>query len=1091
MRLTAILLSLMPFIVTMRLDPERIAARLRIEQEIENDKLERSLRGRRQLQPKEISIQVTAPLFSSRLFEYGANAGDSELPIGLDIGKKLDLQKALKFYGNDYQTIYVLSNGAIGFDVSTRTYKQDVFPKGARMIAPFWNRNDLRTGGHVYYREVTKGRALERGQSEIRYQYDKIVKVLSAVIVTWEKMQPLNADALPEENTNTFQAAFFVTENSTYANFIYSNIGWTQGAEAGFNEGNSGHHFALPTSGTGNIMYLEEYGNTGIPGEWMFEMSDKTIHRCKLGIKGKTCDEECAAGEWGADCAQCCHCSQGNCHPVTGECARGCHQCWTGKNCQTKSKECDRRSSNIQCAPNAIMFTDYDRCGEPVQRCGCLEGFSGDGHKSCKDIDECQKANICHADAICTNTPGRYFCQCKKGYSGDGKIECKKEFLYSNHGHQSLPTSKNAKVSWQLKNPLKLLGDVKDKLTISTSGVISLSDLGPLTSKHLSSLNMSVLAPFYAPIDISKGGSITVSEVTDSHVLSRTSRSVIDNFKDNSFVARSALVITYENITGGNQLLGNTFQTVLIGGSNDKKSQVTYVQFLYENMMWSDSAEAGIITNDASTSLSLPGSGTEGLQQLSQLSNVNQPGVWIYEIDEPFIQPCPSEKMLPPYCDREKDSSVESVRTIQKSEVQKNLNAKSENLVIPPIPIGAPRFITPTFENSPRKIVPSLVQASESLKESGTTHRPRPQFISTSHRPLVSIAQEDFNIDEDVFQTEPARTTFPPVMTIVPEIFNGNKKKLPDFNFSQTSVQSTSTAPPTQEPTFPTFSLNDETETANTLFTEKVATAASAEKPRMFSVKEIELDSEEVTSPEGTSESNPIITNSIPVEMTKTSLTNPHTVDVLAKTTGAEATKPISHPPIFIFTSSTTRKPATTIATPRNKPVIVTGRPTANDQAHSVADNSKLAIIIPTGIVAVWVILLIIIALVVCCRRRSSSAHLRAMYGPTYGVRPTAYAIKRGSKHLEGSYDENVDKSARLSGEMNGYNQSGRISLYGSYWNLQQNLSAASSSSSNGPSNRPSPPFNSHSHYINHNNISNSNNYNNNPTRFSYGAARY
>ena len=65
------------------------------------------------------------------------------------------------------------------------------------------------------------------------------------------------------KNTNTFQLALFSTSNGTFANFIYSNIGWTQGAEAGFNAGDGNNFFALPTSGTGNIMYLEDYGNTG------------------------------------------------------------------------------------------------------------------------------------------------------------------------------------------------------------------------------------------------------------------------------------------------------------------------------------------------------------------------------------------------------------------------------------------------------------------------------------------------------------------------------------------------------------------------------------------------------------------------------------------------------------------------------------------------------------------------------------------------------------------------------------------------------------------------------------------------------------
>jgi hypothetical protein len=118
--------------------------------------------------------------------------------------------------------------------------------------------------------------------------------------------------------------------------------------QAGFNKGDgSGEHFSLPTSGTGNIMYLEEYGNTGIPGEWMFELDDEHIVRCKVGIKGDTCDEgrkplvgrgfaECSAMEWGADCAKCCHCAESvGCDSVSGACPGACSDCWTGApNCQ-------------------------------------------------------------------------------------------------------------------------------------------------------------------------------------------------------------------------------------------------------------------------------------------------------------------------------------------------------------------------------------------------------------------------------------------------------------------------------------------------------------------------------------------------------------------------------------------------------------------------------------------------------------------------------------------------------------------------------------------------------------------------------------
>ncbi|KIH55554.1 hypothetical protein ANCDUO_14289 [Ancylostoma duodenale] len=53
---------------------------------------------------------------------------------------------------------------------------------------------------------------------------------------------------------------------------------------------------------------------------------------------------------------------------------------------------------------------------------------------------------------------------------------------------------------------------------------------------------------------------------------------------------------------------------------------------------------------------------------------------------------------------------------------------------------------------------------------------------------------------------------------------------------------------------------------------------------------------------------------------------------------------------------------------------------------------------------------------------RSSSAQLRP-YGPVYSVQPTAYALKRNGKHVEGSYEDHLEKAARISNEMNAFNQ--------------------------------------------------------------------
>ena len=36
------------------------------------------------------------------------------------------------------------------------------------------------------------------------------------------------------------------------------------------------------------------------------------------------------------------------------------------------------------------------------------------------DINECQRDNACHSEAMCINLAGSYTCTCKDGYKGDG-----------------------------------------------------------------------------------------------------------------------------------------------------------------------------------------------------------------------------------------------------------------------------------------------------------------------------------------------------------------------------------------------------------------------------------------------------------------------------------------------------------------------------------------------------------------------------------------------------------------------------------------------------------------------------------------------
>ncbi|GMT19356.1 hypothetical protein PFISCL1PPCAC_10653, partial [Pristionchus fissidentatus] len=926
------------FVVTataMRVDPERIAARLRIEAAEEAEKALQIGRSRRQLAtPKEISIQVTAPLFSSRLFEYGKNAGDSQLPQQLDSIKKLDLKHPLEFYGESTKQVYILANGGIGFDPSSKNYKPNSFPGNLRLIAPFWNRNDVREKGIVWYREVTTGRVLERGQSEIRYQYEKAVKVHSAIVVTWENMQPLGAAPLVAESTNTFQAAIFITDQGAFANFIYSNIGWTQGAEAGFNRGNGKAHYALPTSGTGQIMYLEEYGNTGIPGEWMFEMGKEAVIRCKAGIKGDTCDAECGTGEWGEDCARCCHCSTKEqikggetCHPLTGECPSGCGTCWSGVGCATRLDSCGGLGGNRSCVINALSFTDSDRCGEIIQRCQCLEGYKGDGYKQCNDVDECAREGVCHENAVCTNTPGRYFCQCKEGFTGDGVRSCKSSFLFSNANHQSLPTGRSSKISYRLRSPQVWFGREIDQLTITSTGLIGLDG----SSSDLHGPSTFGVAPFYSSlIDTSKGGTVTVAEVTDSDVLTRVARVIRSAISDPSFISSGALIVTSTNVSTENSPGRNTYQSVIVTGTNSLHEPRSYSLFLFDRIDWSQGGESVIQSGDSTTSISLPGSGSEGMMQLSHLSNIGQPGVWLYRIDTPSISPCPRENLLPPFCD---EPIPKSAQPPVKPPTPTVIEFAPMN-IIPEVIQGPKATLKTTTKRPIPATTTTLPSTFPSLRqETKTPSRQLPVFQSTPHKPLVSLSDEDIeDIPPDAFEM-----TLPPFVTVIPEIFtpttaNGEKQRekiLPHFEKSSTSAPSTTV-----------------------VTTERATTTISPVEER-----------KEITVP---TPINIDFNNEEPVKEVHNVVETPHeevkedlhqTIDEVDE---EEETKPI-----FVFT--TTPKPTPPPSKPRH-PQIVTGTKktsttTETPLFHSEAEAnaSKLAIIIPSSIVVVWIFLLIVI----------------------------------------------------------------------------------------------------------------------------------
>ncbi len=63
--------------------------------------------------------------------------------------------------------------------------------------------------------------------------------------------------------------------------------------------------------------------------------------------------------------------------------------------------------------------------------------------------------------------------------------------------------------------------------------------------------------------------------------------------------------------------------------------QLSFVTFLYDDIQWTDSghAVAGINAGDDVRSVTLPGSGTEDIRNLTTTSNVGVDGMWMYRVD--------------------------------------------------------------------------------------------------------------------------------------------------------------------------------------------------------------------------------------------------------------------------------------------------------------------------------------------------------------------------------------------------------------------------------------------------------------------------
>nr|XP_049609383.1 nidogen-2 isoform X32 [Syngnathus scovelli] len=253
------------------------------------------------------SMCVVAGIQRSQMFPYGMSSGDSLLEEGDDeTSKVLSLPKPFYFYDTPFYQLYVATNGIISAQdlPMEKQYVDDGFPTDFPVVAPFLADMDTSGGrGQIYYRVTETPSVLNRVAQEVHQGFpDAKFTPTHAVVATWENVgayeEPTRTSGGASNKVNTFQAVIGYDETDSYVLFLYPegglnffgtrpkesyNVEIELTARVGFSRGEitylifsrtEGPYYSV-TSNVQSIKHLDQVGNTGIPGVWLFHTGNR------------------------------------------------------------------------------------------------------------------------------------------------------------------------------------------------------------------------------------------------------------------------------------------------------------------------------------------------------------------------------------------------------------------------------------------------------------------------------------------------------------------------------------------------------------------------------------------------------------------------------------------------------------------------------------------------------------------------------------------------------------------------------------------------------------------------------------------------
>nr|XP_022329841.1 sushi, nidogen and EGF-like domain-containing protein 1 [Crassostrea virginica] len=211
-------------------------------------------------------------------------------------------------------------------------------------------------------------------------------------------------------------------------------------------------------------------------------------------------------------------------------------------------------------------------------------------------------------------------------------------------GDSNLPANDDGSTSSiHISVPFPFFGSSYTSVFVNNNGDVTFdAPLSQFTSQAFPiSGSHKIIAPFWTDIDTRQGGYLYYRTTTQSAILQRGTNKIRSLFPNIfHFSASWMMVVTWEDVAAyGCSPSGtitcqqwNTFQLVLI--TNGIQS---FVVFNYNKITWTKSSQVGFNAGDGVNYFAVPGSMTDSMLNLPQMSNIGIPGQFVFRVDQTNI----------------------------------------------------------------------------------------------------------------------------------------------------------------------------------------------------------------------------------------------------------------------------------------------------------------------------------------------------------------------------------------------------------------------------------------------------------------------